>query len=310
MDNMTAWVSLFAAAITAGTPLLLAAQGELLTERAGILNLGVEGMMLVGAVAGFMGVQATGDPWLALLIAMAGGGLLSLVHGVLSIRLKANQVVSGLALTIFGGGLSGYLGKSYIGQPAVAKFTALDLGPLSEIPFFGPVFFKHDPLVYLAFLLGPVLWFFIYRSRPGLVLRVLGENPAAADALGIGVDRLRYLYVALGGMLAGAGGAYLSLAFSPSWLENMTAGRGWIALALVIFGLWNPLRVMIGAYLFGLVDALGFFLQLQGVNLSVFLLGMLPYAFTLIVLVMVQKIQGGRLGAPAKLGVPYDREER
>lgn len=309
MDE-AAWVSLLAAAITAGTPLLLAAEGELLAERAGILNLGVEGMMLVGAVAGFMGVQATGSPWIALGIAMGAGGLMALIHGVLSIRLRANQVVSGLALTIFGGGLSGYLGKSYIGEPAVAKFTNLSFGPLSEIPFLGPILFRHDPLVYIAFFLAPILWFFIYRTRPGLVLRVLGENPAAADALGIPVDRLRFLYVILGGMLAGAGGAYLSLSFSPSWLENMTAGKGWIALALVIFGLWNPLRVMVGAYLFGLVDALGFFLQLQGVTISVFLLNMLPYAFTLLVLVLVQKIQGGGLGSPAKLGVPYHREER
>lgn len=309
MDGI-AWISLFAATITAGTPLLLAAQGELLAERAGILNLGVEGMMLVGAVAGFMGVQVTGSPWIALGIAMIAGGMMALIHGFLSIRLRANQVVSGLALTIFGGGLSGYLGKAYIGQPAVAKFTPFYLGPLSDIPFLGPIFFQHDPLVYLAFLLAPILWFFVYRTRSGLILRVLGENPAAADALGIPVDRLRYLYVILGGMLAGAGGAYLSLAFSPSWLENMTAGRGWIALALVIFGLWNPVRVMIGAYLFGLVEALGFFLQLQGVTLSVFLLNMLPYGFTLLVLVMTQKIQGGRLGAPAKLGEPYDREER
>lgn len=309
MDE-TSWISLLAAAITAGTPLLLAAEGELLAERAGILNLGVEGMMLVGAVAGFMAVQITGSPWIALGIAMAAGGLLALIHGILSIRLRANQVVSGLALTIFGGGLSGYLGKSYIGEPAAAKFTGLSLGALSEIPFLGSIFFQHDPLVYIAFFLAPVLWFFVYRTRPGLVLRVLGENPAAADALGIPVDRLRYLYVILGGMLAGAGGAYLSLAFSPSWLENMTAGKGWIALALVIFGLWNPIRVMIGAYLFGLVDALGFFLQLQGVTISVFLLNMLPYAFTLLVLVLVQKIQGGSLGSPAKLGVPYNREER
>ena len=308
--EQTALISLFAAAITAGTPLLLAAQGELLTERAGILNLGVEGMMLVGAVAGFIVVQLTGSPWIGLGAAMIAGGILALIHGYLSIQLKANQVVSGLALTIFGAGLSGFLGKSYIEVPAVAKFSPVALGFLSEIPFLGPILFKQDPLVYIAFLLCPVLWFLIYRTRPGLVLRVLGENPATADALGVKVESLRYLYTILGGMLAGAGGAYLSLAFSPSWLENMTAGRGWIALALVIFGLWNPLRVMVGAYLFGLVDSLGFFLQLQGVQMSVFILSMLPYAATLIVLVMVQKMQGGRLGAPAKLGVPYDREER
>lgn len=308
--DQSAWISLLAAAITAGTPLLLAAQGELLTERAGILNLGVEGMMLVGAVSGFIAVQISGNPWIGLLFAMIAGGILASVHGFLSIRLRANQVVSGLALTIFGAGLSGFLGKSYIGVPAVAKFSKLPLGSLGDIPFLGPILFQQDPLVYLAFLLGPILWFFLYRTRSGLILRVLGENPAAADALGVPVDRLRYLYVFLGGTLAGAGGAYLSLAFSPSWLENMTAGRGWIALALVIFGLWNPMRVMIGAYLFGLVDALGFFLQVQGVTVSVFLLNMLPYAFTLIVLVLVQMMQGGRLGAPAKLGVPYDREER
>ena len=308
--EQTALISLLAAAITAGTPLLLAAQGELLTERAGILNLGVEGMMLVGAVAGFIVVQLTGSPWVGLGAAMVAGGVLAFLHGYLSIQLKANQVVSGLALTIFGAGLSGYLGKSYIGVPAVAKFNPVPLGFLSEIPFIGPILFKQDPLVYIAFLLCPILWFLIYRTRPGLVLRVLGENPATADALGVKVESLRYLYTVAGGMLAAAGGAYFSLAISPSWLENMTAGRGWIALALVIFGLWNPLRVMVGAYLFGLVDSLGFFLQLQGVQMSVFILSMLPYAATLIVLVMVQKMQGGRLGAPAKLGVPYDREER
>ena len=268
--DQSAWISLLAAAITAGTPLLLAAQGELLTERAGILNLGVEGMMLVGAVSGFIAVQASGSPWIGLLFAMIAGGILASVHGFLSIRLRANQVVSGLALTIFGAGLSGFLGKSYIGVPAVAKFSKVSLGPLADIPFLGPILFQQDPLVYLAFILGPVLWFFLYRTRSGLVLRVLGENPAAADALGVPVDRLRYLYVFLGGTLAGAGGAYL----------------------------------------FGLVDALGFFLQVQGVTISVFLLNMLPYAFTLIVLVLVQMMQGGRLGAPAKLGVPYDREER
>ena len=303
-------ISILAAAITAGTPILYAALGELLTERAGVLNLGVEGMMLMGAVCGFMGAIATGNSWIGLAAAMLAGGAMAFLHAFLSVSLRANQVVSGLALTMFGTGLSGYLGKAYIGMPVASPFTAVPLGPLASIPVIGPILFQHNVLVYISYALVIVLWYFLYKTRHGLFLRALGENPAAADAVGIKVFSLRYVYVILGGMLAGLGGAYLSLAYAPSWLENMTAGRGWIAVALVIFALWNPVRALIGSYLFGGIDALGFHLQMVGVPISVFFLNMLPYVFTIVVLIFVLVRQNGRLTSPGALGVPYDREDR
>ncbi|MDR3591274.1 MAG: ABC transporter permease [Negativicutes bacterium] len=310
MTEQTVFISILAAAVTSGTPILYAALGELLTERAGILNLGVEGIMLAGAVSGFIAAVATGSSWWGLAAAMAAGGAVALIHGVLCISLRANQVVSGLALTLFGTGLSGYLGKSYIGMPIPQPFKVEPLGPLANIPVLGPVFFQHDILVYASYLLVPAMDFFIYRTRPGLVLRALGENPAAVDALGFKVFNLRYLYVILGGMLGGLGGAYLSLAYAPSWLENMTAGRGWIAVALVIFALWDPWRALIGSYLFGGVDALGFNLQVLGVTVPVFFLNMMPYLFTILVLTAVMARRGGRLTAPGALGLPYNREDR
>ncbi|MDR3561170.1 MAG: ABC transporter permease [Negativicutes bacterium] len=310
MNEQSILISILAAAVTSGTPILFAALGELVTERAGILNLGVEGVMLVGAVAGFIAAVSTDSSWWGLAAAMAAGGAVALIHAVLCISLRANQVVSGLALTLFGTGLSGYLGKSYIGMPVPHPFRVESLGPLSNIPFIGPIFFQHDILVYFSYLLVPAMAFFIYRTRPGLILRALGENPAAVDALGFKVFNLRYIYVTVGGMLGGLGGAYLSLAYAPSWLENMTAGRGWIAVALVIFALWNPWRALIGSYLFGGVDALGFNLQVLGVTVPVFFLSMMPYLFTIGVLTMVMARQGGRLTAPGALGLPYNREDR
>ena len=304
------FISILAAAVTAGTPILYAALGELITERAGILNLGVEGIMLVGAVAGFIAAVSTNNSWLGLGGAMLAGGAVALIHAFLCITLRANQVVSGLALTLFGAGLSGFLGKAYIGIPVPAPFTVHPLGFLADIPVLGPVLFQHNVLVYVSYLLVPLVWLFLYYTRPGLYLRALGENPGAADALGIKVFWLRYIYTIAGGMLCGAAGAYLSLAYAPSWLENMTAGRGWIAVALVIFALWNPWRALAGSYLFGGVDALGFHLQVMGFSVSVFFLNMLPYLFTIAVLVLVMIRQGGRLTAPAALGLPYDREER
>ncbi|MDF2501665.1 MAG: putative ABC-type transport system, permease component [Anaerosporomusa subterranea] len=303
-------ISVLAAAITAGTPILYAALGELVTERAGILNLGVEGIMLVGAVSGFIAAVAFESSWLGLAAALLAGGMVALIHAFLTITLRANQTVCGLALTLFGTGLSGYLGKAYIGMPVPQPFVAQSMPFLSGIPFIGPIMFNHDILVYLSYLLAPLLWLFLTRTRPGLHLRALGENPAAADALGINVFFLRYLYVCIGGMLCGVGGAYLSLAYAPSWLENMTAGRGWIAVALVIFALWSPLRAMVGSYLFGGIDALGFYLQVKGVTLSPFFLTMLPYIFTIVALVVVMARRGGKLAAPGALGLPYDRESR
>ncbi len=310
MGEQTFFIAIFSSAVIAGTPILLAALGELVTERAGITNLGVEGMMLMGAVSGFMTAIVTGNSWLGLMAAMLAGGAMGLIHAALTVSLRANQVVSGLALTLFGTGLSGYLGKAYIGIPVAEPFRTLPLPILSDIPFFGPVLFRHDILVYLSWLLVLVLWLFLQRTRAGLHLKAIGENPGAADSLGINVAGLRYLYVVVGGMLCGAGGAYLSLASAPSWLENMTAGRGWIAVALVIFALWRPWRALAGSYLFGGIDALGFHLQAAGVHVSHFFLQMLPYIFTITVLTVVMARRGGRIAAPGALGLPYDREER
>ena len=303
-------IAVLTSAVVSGTPILYAALGELVTERAGVLNLGVEGMMLIGAVSGFMAAIVTGNSWVGFGVAMISGGVMGLIHATLTVSLRANQVVSGLALTLFGTGLSGYLGKSYIGIPVEAPFRGFPLPMLGDIPILGPVLFRQDALVYLSWGLVFALWFFLKKTRAGLLLQAVGENPGASDSLGINVFALRYLYVIIGGMLCGAGGAYLSLASAPSWLENMTAGRGWIAVALVIFALWRPGRALVGSYLFGGIDSLGFHLQAAGIQISPYFLQMLPYLFTITVLTVVMAQRGGRLAAPGALGLPYDREER
>ncbi|TCL73141.1 nucleoside ABC transporter membrane protein [Hydrogenispora ethanolica] len=304
-------VAVLATGIVAGTPLLFASLGELLSERAGVMNLGVEGMMLIGAVTGFAVDVYTQNIWAGILAAMLAGGLMALIHAFLSITLKANQVVSGLALTIFGTGLSAYLGKPLIGVPAPVTFKVVAIPGLSEIPWLGTILFSHDVLVYISYGLVALIWFVLYRTKTGLILRSVGENPAAADAAGINVFRVRYLAVVLGGMLSGAAGAYLSLAYAPSWLENMTAGRGWIALALVIFAMWNPLRALAGAYVFGSIDALGFHMQTLGVVIPSFFLKMLPYLFTFIILiVLTRETKNRRVATPEALGVSYSREDR
>lgn len=304
-------VSMLATAITAGTPLLFAAQGEVITERAGIINLGAEGMMLVGAAAGFIAAASSGSLLFGVIAACIAGGFMAAIHAFLTVTLRANQVVSGLALTIFGTGLSGYIGKSLVGTPSPVKFSAIKIPILSDIPILGTIFFNHDLLVYAGFFLSILLWYFFFHTAPGLRLRAIGENPSASDAAGVNVNRLRFLYVTVGGMLSGLGGAYLSLAYAPAWLENMTAGKGWIAVALVIFGIWRPMRVMFGAYIFGGIDALGFRLQTLGVGISPFFLSMLPYLFTVIVLIVVTARSERALSQiPAALGLPYNREER
>lgn len=300
-------VKLLAAAITAGTPLIFAAFGEILAERSGVLNLGVEGMMLVGAVSGFATVVATGDPWLGIVVAMLAAGAMALAHAALSITLGSDQVVSGLALALFGSGLSSFLGKPYIGVPTPAPFRVVALPGLSALPVLGPSAFTQDVLVYASYLLVPLGSWWIYRTRPGLHLRACGESPATADAMGVRVARTRYVYVVLGGMFAGAAGAYLSLSYTPAWTDNMTAGLGWIAIALVIFSTWNPVRMLLGAYLFGAADALGFRAQLLGVEVSAVLLRMLPYLFTLAVLFAITA-RRRRATMPAALGQPYFRE--
>ncbi|MHB9094988.1 MAG: ABC transporter permease [Eubacteriales bacterium] len=310
-------VILLTTAVTAGTPLLFAALGEILTERVGILNLGVEGMMLIGAVTGFIATVQSQNHWVGIIAAMLAGGLMAAIHAFLSITLRANQVVSGLALTIFGTGLSGFLGKAFVGQPVPDVFKPVAIPLLSRIPAIGKILFQHDALVYLSFVLVAAVWILIYGTRWGLNLRAVGENPAAADSMGIPVYLTRYIWVIIGGMLAGIGGAYLSLAYAPSWIESMTAGRGWIAVALVIFAVWHPGKALIGAYIFGGVDSLGFHIQALGEkalflkNVSPFFLQMLPYILTIIVLILItSETKKRRVGTPASLGLPYDREER
>ncbi|MTI86168.1 MAG: ABC transporter permease [Firmicutes bacterium] len=304
-------IAILATAITAGTPLLYAALGEILTERAGILNLGVEGMMLVGAVSGFIAALHTSSPWAGVIVAMLAGGAMASIHALLTVTLRANQIVSGLSLTIFGTGLSGYLGKPIVGTPLETSFKVFEIPIISSIPFIGPIMFKQDALVYLSYIIIPLMWFFLYRTKTGLNLRAVGENPAAADSLGINVFRVKYVYVIIGGMLAGIGGAYLSLMYVPTWMENITAGRGWIAVALVIFATWNPAQAILGAYIFGGIDALGFRLQAMDIMIPAYFLKMLPYIFTIIVLIIVTgKNAAKHIGAPQSLGLPYDREER
>jgi ABC-type uncharacterized transport system permease subunit len=298
---------LLKAALRAGTPILFAALGELLAERAGILNLGVEGMMLVGALTGFIVSQQSGEPWVGLLAAALAGVLLSGIHAFLSISLHANQVGSGLAQTIFGTGLTGLLGNPFVGVPAKG-FAPVSVPWLADVPLLGRIFFQQDPLVYIAYLLAPALWVLLYYTRPGLKVRAVGEHPRSADAMGISVVAVRYGCVLAGGLAAGLGGAYLSLAYTQMWVDSMTAGRGWIALAMVIFGAWNPVRTALGAYLFGGVKALQLRLQAIGIALPTYLLMMAPYAFTLLALILTSGSRAQRrLGAPTALGIPYIR---
>lgn len=320
MINDSLLVVLAASAIFYGTPLLFAALGELLAERSGVLNLGVEGMMLIGAVTGFWAVQTVGGPgWVGLLsgvlVAALAAAVTSLIHGVLTISLRASQIVSGLALTIFAGasGLSSYIGHvaSLGGKPARHEFDAIDVLGLKDAPVFGPILFHQNALTYGSWALVVVLLFYLYRTRPGLHLRAVGESPATADAMGVNVTVYRYVHVMLGGALAGVGGAFFSLAITPGWIDGMTSGAGWIAIALVIFAFWRPELALVGAYLFGAFSSLAFTLQARQVHLPPEVFASLPYLMTIVVLVVVSTGWARqRLGAPAALGVPYVREER
>ncbi|HEY3364875.1 MAG TPA: ABC transporter permease [Symbiobacteriaceae bacterium] len=304
-------ITTLTAAVIAGTTILFAALGEVLSERAGVLNLGVEGMMLVGAVVGYIATLTTGSPWAGIVAAAFAGGALASIHAALTVSLRANQVVSGLALTLFGTGFSSFIGKPYVGVPLPNAFHKVAIPGLAKLPFVGPILFDQNPLVYLSFVLVPALWYWLYRTRPGLNLRAVGENPAAADAMGLNVFLTRYLYVIAGGALAGIAGAHLSLAVAPSWVEGMTAGRGWVAVALVIFATWNPAKAILGAYLFGGVEALTFRLQAMGSTFSVFFLNMTPYLFTIaVLLIATSRARKGRGDLPAALGTAYDREMR
>ncbi len=315
---------ILAAGVATGTVLLFAAIGEVFAERAGVLNLGVEGMMLVGAVAGFSVAASTGDPWVGLVVAMLAGGLLSVVHAVITIHFRAEQVISGLALTFLGSGLARVLGDGLSNAGSIQTLPRLTIPVLSQVPILGPILFRDQSvLTYVGFVLVPLAWYWIARTRPGLHLRAIGERPAAADAQGIDVVKLRYVYVLVGGLLAGLAGATITLAISPGWFGDQTvAGRGWIAIGLVIFAQWSPVRVAFGAYLFGAIFR--FVVDIQGVETifglenpfqagrsATFFLDMLPYAFVIIVVILgSREALRRRLGAPAALGLPYVRGER
>ncbi|MBD9371919.1 ABC transporter permease [Rhizobium sp. ARZ01] len=291
--------------ITAATPLVLAALGELVTERAGVLNLGVEGMMIMGAVLAFAATNATGSPYVGVLAGIAGGALFSLLFGFLTLTLVANQVATGLALTILGLGVSGQIGEAYVGMSGI-KLPEITIPLLSEIPFFGRLLFKQDLIFYLSIALVIGVNWFLFRSRAGLKIRAIGDNHASAHALGIGVIRTRYLAVLFGGACAGLAGAQLSLVYTPQWVENMTAGRGWIALALVVFASWRPWRVLAGGYLFGAVSISQLHAQALGLGIPSQFLSALPYAATVVVLVLISHNRRMTLiNTPASLGRPF-----
>lgn len=312
------------AGVASGTVLLFATLGEIFAERAGILNLGVEGMMLIGAMSAFRVAVVSGNPWLGLLVAMLAGGLVSQIHAVITIHLRADQVVSGLALTFLGTGISLVFGEGLSKAGTISLLPNFSIPFLVKIPVIGPIFFeRQNILVYIGYLLIPLAWLYINRTRPGMHLRAVGEYPAAADALGINVYGLRYFYVFVGGVLAGLAGATISLAVSPGWFSELTtAGMGWIAVGLVIFAQWDPVRAAFGSYTFGALRRL--ILDIQGPTTLLglrnpfyynpywgFFLQMLPYAFTIIVLVIgSREAIRKRLGAPAALGIPYIRGER
>ncbi len=298
-------IAIVIATLGAGTPLVFAALGELVTEKSGVLNLGVEGMMLIGAVSGFAVAADSGNLWLGVLVAVLAGAAMSLIFGVLTLTFQANQVASGLALTIFGVGASAYIGLDYT-SVSLDGMAPLHIPLLSGLPIIGPMLFSLDPLLYFSFLMLLMVSWFLYRSKLGLLLRGVGEAPESAHAIGYPVILIRYLAVLFGGAMAGLGGAYLALVYTPLWVEGMTAGRGWIALALVVFSTWRPGRVMLGAYLFGGVTILQFHIQGLGVDIPAQLLSTLPYLATILVLVLISRnISTVRLNSPASLGKAY-----
>jgi ABC-type uncharacterized transport system permease subunit len=312
------------AGVASGTVLLFATLGEIFAERSGVLNLGVEGMMLIGAMSAISTALATGNPWLGVIVAMIAAGLLSQVHALITIRFQADQVVSGLALTFLGTGLSLVFGEGLSKAGAISLLPSFSVPGLSSIPVLGEILFTDQSImVYIGYLSLPIAWYYINRTRPGMHLRAIGEFPAAADALGINVARLRYFYVFVGGVLAGVSGATISLAISPGWFSQLTtSGQGWIAIGLVIFAQWDPLRAAIGSYTFGALRRL--ILDIQGPTTLLgfrnpfyynpywgFFLQMIPFAFTIIVLIIgSREAVRKRLGAPAALGLPYIRGER
>ncbi|MDD4844558.1 MAG: ABC transporter permease [Anaerotignum sp.] len=307
-------VGFLSAAIIAGTPLLFATLGEIFTEKAGHLNLGVEGMMYMGAIVGFIVGLNTLNPILAMLGAVFSGGMGALLYAFLTVSLRVNQTVCGLTLTIFGEGFASFLGQRVMGSivPADIKgfFVARPIPGLSSIPYLGEIFFKQDVFVYFGYLVIIVATYYLFRTKKGLNLRAVGESAAAADASGINVTLYKYTHILLGGALCGLGGAYMSLVTVPVWQEHIISGRGWIAVALVIFASWNPIKAMLGAFLFGGLSILGYRMQSMGIHISQYLIDMLPYAATIIIVIISTRKNKKEDMPPADLNNPYFREER
>jgi simple sugar transport system permease protein len=302
---MDAYALLIAATLNAGTVLALAAIGLLINEKAGIVNLGAEGMMLCAAIAGFAAVVHTGNDWLGFAAGAGAGALLAAIFGVLVIWLNTNQYATGLALSLFGAGFSAFAGIKYV-QEKLPERPHFDIPFLADIPLVGPALFRQHPVVYFAIALVFALIWFLDRSRSGLVLRSIGESPSSAHSLGYPVRRIRFLAVVAGGTLCGLAGAYISVIYTPLWVEGMVAGKGWIALALTTFGTWRPLRVLLGAYLFGGVTMLQFHLQGTGVDIPSQFLTMLPYLATIVVLALISRNPAWiRVNMPASLGKPF-----
>lgn len=280
---MSLVVDVLAGGVRGGTSIMFAGLGETVSERAGVINLGTEGCMLVGALAGYAVTAETGTPWLGALGGLVAGGLIALVHALLVVGRGANQFASGLTLLFVALGLTSLYGADYVGQP-IHAFKAWDVPGLSDVPVVGEIFFQNDPLVYVSYVLVPIVWFVLFKTKAGLLVRTAGERSEALRVHGFGVGRVRAAAICVGGALSGLGGAHLSIAYANAWFENMVVGRGFIAVALVIFACWNPIRVMAGAYLFGAALALAPALQARGYEVNQFALDVIPFVLTLIVL--------------------------
>ena len=307
-------ISFLTAAVIAGTPLVFATLGEIMTEKAGNTNLGVEGMMFMGAIIGFLVGLSSNNPLLAMLGAAAAGGAGAFPYAFLTVSLRANQIVCGLTLTIFGEGFASFLGQSVMGSlvPAGIQtfFRPRPIPVLSSIPYIGEIFFTQDVFVYFGYVLILAATIYLFKTKQGLNLRAVGESAASADASGINVPAYKYIHIVLGGALCGLGGAYMSLVTVPVWQENIIAGRGWIAVALVIFASWNPIKALIGGFLVGGLSIIGFRLQSMGIHVSQYLIDMLPYAATIIIVIISTRKNKKEDMAPADLGNAYFREER
>jgi simple sugar transport system permease protein len=310
MEFTQVLVNILVRTVIAGTPLLLATLGEIVAERSGILNLGVEGMMAIGAVSAFIVTFTTGSPWLGMLVAIGAGAAFSGIHAFVTVTLRGNQVVSGLAVTMVGLGVSGLWGKPFIGRPLPTRMPVAPVPLLRDIPVVGRILFNHSPYVYLSVGLGLLVWFVMRYTRAGITLRGVGENPRAAESQGVNVNRVKYLSVMVGGAFAGMAGAHLSTAYSGSWIEGMTSGRGWIVIGLTIFALWEPSRAFLGAYIFGGVFVLQYVLQPLGISPN--LLAMLPYLTTILILLVYGLGEAGqrKMAAPRTLGEAFIRGSR